>query len=172
MKKTAALLLALLLLFTAAAAETFNFRSGVTWGMKPSAVRGCEQLTDAQDYSINGYTVVLVPQANVSRYAARLLYLFDETGLKVAFYDFVDETVDDTAAYAYLTSALAGKYGEPSEDAAPIAVVLDQIAPGKYPEDEMQGVSCWTLEDDTLVAIVRYTDDAFMILYAAPGMAE
>ena len=169
MKKACSLLLAFVICIglTAAQAEGFTFRSGVSWGASEAEIRTLENAESAPVYSLGSFTNIELAGTSVSRYQAVLSYLFLDSRLAIAFYDFGAAQAQDPGCFQYLTGALTTKYGMPEvTDPARASQILDHIAEGQFPAGSLSDFSGWSLSDGTLVAIFRYSSDAFMILYA------
>ena len=167
MRRFLALLLAVICLVSAAAAEAdWRFEmDGAQWGMAgadiallmgvsveeiiPMRVSGDENdavqvpldLLDVWDREIYGC------DADVS-------YVFADDELRMLVYDMVPDADDVDAVRAGLTA----EYGEPQQEFERLYGVMDAFIPGMYTEDSFAGADCWELPDGTLLYFVNYAN--------------
>ena len=155
----------------AAVPGTFSFRNGVQWGMNSLQVRETEQQTMVERTQ-NEWSV-LYPQnrVEVSRFFADLVYIFHQDRLKIIMYEF--DPAEPYSSYQYLFNALRSVYGETTAaEPGNLVAIMNLFYPGKYQEGTISRISGWQTQDGTEVYLYYYSDTAFAILYACPGIRE
>lgn len=176
-----AILCALLLCFSAAAAETtqpqyadsFVFRNGITWQSNAAdiiAAEGQEPESTGSD-GAGGESLIWEP-ASVSNYSGQLFYLLKDDVLYGAIYSFSELPVEGAAYHlsvllpadtAYLVNALSSKYGEPAAVSKErLLTLLNLISP--VGDSEVSAAANWELADGTYIAAF-HIGDVFFILY-------
>ena len=182
----AALICALLLMFTSAAASAenngvssfrdmvtnekkpFSFRNGITWGMNPQQVSVIENVPMEQYYSNDWSVLITSSPVQVSRFSADLVYIFRQNALRMITYEF--HTDCSSLNFQYLTGALCSVYGESMEaNPAIIKGWMDRVYPNRYKQELIQNGIEWSAEDGTYIYLYYFTEDhQYAILYACP----
>lgn len=196
MKRTTALILAAMLLFSASvsgaegiadwfrSAETtamteptvtpapnaFRFRDGIRWGMNTQQVSALET-TPMSARSMQSWSIMLTDsKVAVSRFTADLVFIFREDRLLMASYEFAQGTQD---SFRYLEGALSSLYGEKADaDPLKIKALMDTINPSRYKTDLISQAGVWTASDGTTVYLYYYSKGDFAITYVSPELGS
>ncbi len=174
MKRTLAILLALMLVGCAALAEAaaqdegFVFRNGITWGMTPEEVTATENIEEADAYDY-GETLTFMEFEDVEALAnaeGDANFIFLNGALVVCGYEF---DVEDTDLQTVL-DAVKAEYGEPTDDdPAALNALLDALM-GPSEMEDGAFFAGWTLPDGTYVGITDSFDDIELAYFDAPAI--
>jgi len=152
------------------ASGQFSFRAGVTWEMTVNDVQQLENETMVERRQKEWTVLYLQNRVSVSNYYAYLAYIFHQDKLRMIMYEFENEP---DSSFLYLTGALDSVYGAEKETTArDVMMIMDQLYPGRYTDEQLKNVISWSAPDGTRIFLYSYAENAFAILYASPETAE
>ena len=153
MKKALAMVLILLMLFSACAeSSSFSFRNGISWGMSPEDVLKAEgdpaHETDEDDDTLK----IEIKDVDFGSIKCDLEYAFLDDMLFMAVMEF--DTRNAQVSFNDLRVKLTQTYGEPGEfsDAVKAELTEDEIA-------ELDTITSWKLADGTDIWLMEDSED-------------
>ena len=174
MKRTLAILLALMLVGCAALAEAavqdegFVFRNGITWGMTPEEVAAAENIEEADAFDY-GEKLTFMEFEDVKALAnteGDANFIFLNGALVVCGYEFDEEDIDVQT----VLEAVKAEYGEPTDsDPATLNALLGALT-GPSELEDGAFFAGWTLPDGTYVGITDSFDDIELAYFDAPAI--
>ena len=152
------------------APNAFRFRDGIRWGMNMQQVSALET-QPMTERSMNSWSIMLTNgRVAVSRFTADLVFMFRDDRLLMISYEFPQEKQD---SFQYLTGALSSLYGEKA-DAEPLKIkaLMDAINPSRYRIEQITRACEWKNVDGTTVYLYYYSETDFAIMYVSPELGS
>ena len=152
------------------APNAFRFRDGIRWGMNMKQVSALET-EPMTERSMNSWSIMLTKgKVVVSRYTADLVFMFRDDRLMMISYEFPQENKD---SFQYLTGALSSLYGEKTEaEPLKIKALMDAINPNRYRIEQITQACEWKNSDGTAIYLYYYSETDFAIMYVSPELGS
>lgn len=160
MKKLLAILLMLLMGFTACAEEAieaaeepdFTLRNGITWGMSQEEVLQAEGNPRHETDEDDGVKTIEIDDVKQGGARCDVEYAFMDDALFMATFEY--DTKDGKVSFDGLKETLAGLYGVPGAFNDNVKSLLD-----KDDLDELDNIASWTLDNGTDIWLMEDQDD-------------